>query len=234
MTSVEGQGRAGDRVGLITIDLDDTLWPCAPVIRRAEEELFGWLKSKAPRLAAFHDLQSLREHRKQLAHEQPHRAHDLTWLRREHLRRLLDEFGYDPRDADEGVARFRMARNRVEPYVDVPPVLATWRQRHILVAVTNGNADVEQTPLRGIFHHLVDAVRAGAAKPDPAMFRAALSLANCSPGRAMHIGDDPVRDIEPARRLGMRTVWVNRSGASWPEKLQGPDVQVERLDELVI
>lgn len=227
-------GAGGDRIELITIDLDDTLWPCAPVIRRAEEELFGWLKLRAPRLAATHDLESLREHRKQLAHEQPQLAHDLTWLRREHLRRLLDEFGYDPRDADEGVTRFRAARNRVEPYVDVPPVLARLRRRHVLVAVTNGNADVEQTPLRGIFHHLVDAARAGAAKPDPAIFRTALTLANCSAEEAMHIGDDPVRDIEPARRLGMRTVWVNRRGAHWPENLTRPDAQIERLDELVI
>ena len=29
---------------LLTIDLDDTLWPCAPTIKRAEAVLYAWLE----------------------------------------------------------------------------------------------------------------------------------------------------------------------------------------------
>jgi putative hydrolase of the HAD superfamily len=54
---------------------------------------------------------------------------------------------------------------------------------------------------------LLDAVvlssDAGAAKPDPALLRAALARLGCAPEQAALVGDDPVRDLEPARRLGL-------------------------------
>lgn len=221
-------------IRLVTIDLDDTLWPCAPVIRHAEEMLYLWLAQQAPRLVAEHDVASLREHRKAFAAEQPHRAHDLTWLRREHLRRLLGEFGYDPGLAAEGAALFRAARNRVMPYPEVARVLAGWRRRFVLVSVTNGNADVEETPLRGLFHHHFNAAVAGAAKPDPAMLQAALDHVGVVPRQAVHVGDDPLRDILPARELGFRTVWVNRVGAVWPEALAPPDAEVASLEDVAL
>ena len=37
-------------IGLITLDLDDTLWPCDSVIRKAEEALFQFLRQQAARL----------------------------------------------------------------------------------------------------------------------------------------------------------------------------------------
>jgi putative hydrolase of the HAD superfamily len=222
-----------DGIRLITIDLDDTVWPCAPVIQRAEETLFQWLAREAPRLAEVHDLQSLRVHRKTLAGVRPERAHDLTWLRREHLRLLLHEFGYDVALADTGISIFRQARNRVTPYPEVARVLARWRTRFTLVSVTNGNSDVEQTPLRGLFHHHLDAAQAGAAKPDPAIFHLALERTGVTPTEALHIGDDPARDIVPAQVLGMRTLWVNRSGADWPDSLEPADATAADLAELV-
>ena len=36
-------------VRAITLDLDDTIWPIAPVILRAENALGAWLREHAPR-----------------------------------------------------------------------------------------------------------------------------------------------------------------------------------------
>ena len=220
-------------VRLITVDLDDTLWPCGPVIHHAEETLYRWLTCEAPGLVEAHDLASMREHRVRLAAAEPGRAHDLTWLRRQHLRLLLEESGYAPTLADEGVRVFRQARNRVTPFEDVVPVLEAWRSRYILVSMTNGNVELDATPLGRIFHHSLDAVSAGAAKPDPAMFRQALDWAGVAPELAMHVGDDPVRDMAPAMSLGMRTLWVNRGRAVWPQDLEPPDREVETLNGLI-
>jgi putative hydrolase of the HAD superfamily len=49
---------------------------------------------------------------------------------------------------------------------------------------------------------------AGAAKPDPAPLRLALERVGCAPGEAVFVGDDPTRDLEPARRLGLRALDV--------------------------
>ena len=220
-------------IRLVSIDLDDTLWPCAPVIQHAEQLLFDWLDSVAPRLTTAHDLHSLRRHRKSLAEEQPQRAHDLSWLRHEHLRRLLAEFGYDETLAGEGLELFRRARNQVSPYPEVAGVLQALRGDFILVSMTNGNAEVEKTPLRGLFHRHLNAADAGAAKPDPAMFRAALEKTGARPAQSLHIGDDPHRDIEPARSLGMRTLWIQRKSLSWPEELAPPDAAMTTLETLL-
>jgi len=49
---------------------------------------------------------------------------------------------------------------------------------------------------------------AGAAKPDPAILLAALARLGCEPRSAVAVGDDPLRDLEPARRLGLAAIDV--------------------------
>lgn len=219
-------------VRLITIDLDDTVWPCAPVIQAAEQALLAWLGAQAPRLVERFDAAALREHRRALMTERPDIAHDVTQVRLLSLRALLAELDYDIALADAAMELFRRRRNRVEPYTDVPPVLARLRERHRLVAVTNGNADVHETPLRDAFHRALTAAEAGAAKPDPALFQLAMDWAGVGPAETLHVGDDPVRDVEAARRLGIKAVWVNRASQPWPEDLAPPQLTVDDLHGL--
>jgi FMN hydrolase / 5-amino-6-(5-phospho-D-ribitylamino)uracil phosphatase len=217
-------------IKLLTIDLDDTLWPCEPPIRLAESLLGDWLARTAPRLAAAHDRTTLRGHRMGLMRVRPDLAHDVTALRRESLRVLLAEFGYPQARADEAMTLFLAARNRVEPYPEVAAALRLLARRYCLVSVTNGNSNLDRTPLRGLFRHSLTAGEVGAAKPDPAIFLRALELAGAQPCEALHLGDDPELDVLAARALGMRTVWVNRSGRDWPGHMEPPDLEVADLD----
>lgn len=215
---------------LLTIDLDDTLWPCEPPIRLAESRLTDWLAGVAPRLALAHDRDSLSRHRRGLMRDRPDLAHDVTALRTASLRLLLRDFGYPEYLAEQGMWVFLEARNRVEPYPDVVRVLRDLVGRFRLVSVTNGNSDPGQTPLRGLFHHSLTAGAVGAAKPDPALFHQALRLAGAAPGEAIHLGDDPLLDVAAAQAVGMRAVWVNRFGRAWPEDLAPPQAEVTDLD----
>lgn len=219
-------------VRLITIDLDDTVWPCAPVIQAAETALYAWLAEQAPRLTERFDPDALRDHRRALMTERPEIAHDVTAVRLLSLRALLEGLDYDIALADTAMDLFRQHRNRVEPYADVAPVLARLRTRHRLVAVTNGNAEVHETPLRDAFHRSLTAAEAGAAKPDPALFELAMDWAGVGPAETLHVGDDPVRDVEAARQLGIAAVWVNRYGQPWPAELPPPLLAVEDLHGL--
>jgi putative hydrolase of the HAD superfamily len=222
-----------EQVELITLDLDDTLWPCFPVIQAAEQELYAWLGEQAPQLTEVHDVASLRAHRMQLAERHPGLAHDLTGIRLRSLCELADTHGLDPQLPRLAIEVFRRARNRVTPYDEVRDVLHRLRERFVLVAVSNGNAQVAQTPLAGCFHHSFMAEEVGAAKPEPALFLAASEASGIGLERALHVGDDPVRDIAAARDAGMRTAWVNRDGAAWPEGIAGADLQVDDLRQLV-
>lgn len=218
------------RFELVTIDLDDTVWPSMPVLQRAEEALYRWLQRAAPALADAHHEHSLRQHRLGLMRERPEIAHDITRLRLESLRLLLREHGYDPQLAEQAVTVFLHHRNQVQPYPEVAGVLGELRGRHRLISVTNGNSDPDRTPLRGLFSGSLSAAAAGAAKPDPAIFRIALDWAGARAEQAVHVGDDPRLDVAAARATGMAAVWVNRGGGqAWPSDLEPPDAEVADL-----
>ncbi len=216
-------------IRLITIDLDDTLWPCDVTIMAAERAHFDWVRRNAPRVADRYDQAGLRRHRIDLRTRRPAIAHDLTAVRMASLRELLGEYGYPVELAESAMDDFLDHRNRVRPYEDAAPMLRALARHFCLVSVTNGNADVQRTPLQGLFRHTFRAEDVGAAKPDPALFMAALQACEVAVEEAVHLGDDPLLDVEAARRLGMRAVWVNRNGRQWPDALDLPEAQVTDL-----
>jgi 2-haloalkanoic acid dehalogenase type II len=217
---------------LLTIDLDDTLWPCAATIERAETALYAWLEMIAPRLTAAWDQEQMHRHRRGLMMSRPEIAHDITAVRRQSLWELLSAHGYDADLADDAIALFLEHRNRVEPYADVIPALLDLGAEYHLVSVTNGNADVARTPLRGLFDLSLTASDVGAQKPAPALFLGALEWGRVPAKLALHLGDDPYLDVEAARRVGMEAVWINRRGISWPAELKTPVAEVADLAQL--
>jgi FMN hydrolase / 5-amino-6-(5-phospho-D-ribitylamino)uracil phosphatase len=221
-----------DEIELITLDLDDTLWPCASVIERAESALYEWLQQRATRVAEVHDLDSLRRHRRDVALARPEIAHDLTAVRRVSMRLLLEEHGYPATLAEPAIAVFRAARNEVTPFPEVVPALHALRRRYRLVSLTNGNAEVHCTPLHGCFQLCLSAAEVGAAKPEPALFERALEAAGVPPGRALQVGDHPELDVRAAQQVGMRTAWVNRDARPWPAEFALPDLIVNDLWDL--
>ena len=221
------------RVRLICFDLDDTLWPCREVIRAAEAECYDWLAREAPRLTARYSEQQLREHRMATGRSHPEIAYDLTEVRLRSLMGLLEGEGYPADLAHRASDVFRAARNRVTPYDEVVDGLARLRERYTLVSVTNGNSQIEHTPLHASFDHSLTAAEVGAAKPHPAIFHAASRGSGVPLESFLHVGDDPVRDVQAARDLGLPAVWVNRGGTEWPATLPPPELEVGDLTELV-
>jgi putative hydrolase of the HAD superfamily len=61
---------------------------------------------------------------------------------------------------------------------------------------------LESAGLGGFFDTVVTSARAGAAKPDPAIFRLALDELGVSPERSLHVGDEPI-DEEGACAAGL-------------------------------
>jgi putative hydrolase of the HAD superfamily len=61
-----------------------------------------------------------------------------------------------------------------------------------------------------IFETSVISGMVGLEKPDPEIYRRALERADVAPEAAVHIGDSPKMDVEPARSIGMRTILLDR------------------------
>lgn len=219
----------------LSFDLDFTLWDLTGVIPAAEARSMAFLAERAPELARRHSVESVRELRETVLAEQPELRHNLTELRKACLRRALRSVGYDDESLVEAAFDvFLEGRHRVHMYDDAIPTLQRLRGRVAVGAVTNGNADIERIGLRGYFDFRVSAIDVGAAKPDRLVFEAACHRAGVAPHQMMHVGDEPESDVIGAARHGMVAVWLNRSGALWPEGVEAvPHVQIRRLDEVV-
>ena len=68
-----------------------------------------------------------------------------------------------------------------------------------------------------IYHHfekVVASLEEGYEKPDPRIFLKTLEELGVEPSRAVHIGDDPIDDLQGARNVGMRAFLIDRSRKS--------------------
>ncbi|MCK8515112.1 HAD-IA family hydrolase [Methylonatrum kenyense] len=221
------------RIAALSFDLDDTLWELGQVIRRAEQALHDYLQRYHPAVAERYDIEAMAELRRKLADERPGIAHDMTALRIETLRRAAKSCGESEELALPAFHVFLKARNRVRLFPETRPVLERLALRWPLLALTNGNADIQRVGLGSYFRHAISPAEAGAAKPDAAMFALACEQAGVEPAGLMHIGDDPLTDVTGAVRFGLRAIWLNRDDTPWPEGLpQVPHQQVRSLTEL--
>jgi putative hydrolase of the HAD superfamily len=129
---------------------------------------------------------------------------------------LRDALGRHDLALDDARAAL-IASIRFTAYPDARPALDDLRSAGLRSAVcSNWDCSLGEV-LRGAgLRDLVDAVvtsaEAGATKPDPRPFRAALRAVGCPPGRALHVGDSPSRDVAGAAATGVRAVLLRRGG----------------------
>jgi putative hydrolase of the HAD superfamily len=221
-----------NNIRTITLDLDDTLWAIHPVIKRAEARLYAWMSDNYPRITELFDPDDLLEVRAQVMAEHEDRLHDLTFLRRTILARLGAAAGYGEHYVDEAFAVFIEARNEVTLFPEARPALEALSEHFSLIAVTNGNADLEKIGIRELFDDVISAATVGAAKPERLIFDMAVKAGGASADRTLHVGDHPLYDVHGARDAGLRAVWVNRNGDDWPGEYHSPDGEVQHVGEL--
>lgn len=213
-------------VRALTFDLDDTLWPFAPVAARIRAAMTGWLEAHAPATAARFDPESAREVIEAVGRERPDLAADVGGIRREAVRRMLAAAGDDPNRAEEAFGVVYEARQHVDLYPDVEPALDRLAARVPLVAVTNGNADLERCGVAHWFSGYLAAAEFGIAKPDPRIFHAACDGLELPPEDVLHVGDHLEADVRGALAAGLGAAWVHREveGDAPREALRLPDL----------
>jgi len=221
-----------NNIRTITIDLDDTLWEIHPVIKRAEQRLYEWLGENYPRITEMYEPSDLQEIRSEIIVEFSDCAHDLTFLRHTVLGRIGAAAGYNTDFIEEAFNVFDEVRNDVELFPEVVPALEVLSQHFQIIAVTNGNANLETIGIRHFFDDVVTAAMAGAAKPALAVFAMAVDAGGSSKAQTLHVGDHPHFDVDGARAAGLHTAWVNRTAEIWPNEFAAPDIEVVHVGEL--
>ncbi len=220
------------QVRAITLDLDDTLWPFAPIGARVERVLHDWLLQHCPRTAEQFPIEAMRALREAVYVERPDLSHDFSQLRMLSLIRAMELSGDDPAHADAAFETFYAERNRVEFYPDSLAALERLAARVPLAAISNGNADLARI---GVHHHFAFQLGArehGTPKPAASIFHAACTQLAIAPGEVLHVGDDIEMDVVGAHRAGLRSCWINREGHTWPHELIRPDLEFTTLAAL--
>jgi HAD superfamily hydrolase (TIGR01549 family) len=113
--------------------------------------------------------------------------------------------------------RLREIPYSLAPFDDVAPTLDQLKARGLTLGLISnidrdGGELAESLGLTASLDLTVTSKEVGAEKPDPAIFRAALSKAGAEPAEAMHVGDQPRSDIEGALRVGISPVLLDRDG----------------------
>ena len=121
-----------------------------------------------------------------------------------------------------------LASYRLHP--DALPVLERLRSMGLVLGLISNFEEwlerlLETLEVHTFFDVTVISGIEGVEKPDPEIFRIALQRARATPERAVYVGDNPVFDVEAARRVGMTPVLVDRRG-------RYPDTDAIRITSL--
>jgi putative hydrolase of the HAD superfamily len=214
-------GAGGKRsIRAVTLDLDDTLWPCEPTLLRAERLALEWLTARVPDVIATWSIERLRERRMAIHAARPELKRDFVAIRRLALQEVFRAAGVDDAQSAEIIEGslhvYMTARNVVELYPEVRACLERLSAQYRIASISNGNACLVQIGLDHLFHAAIAAHTHGASKPDPALFHLACRELGCAPDEVVHLGDDIELDVRGARGAGLHAVWINRASHSWP------------------
>jgi putative hydrolase of the HAD superfamily len=106
-----------------------------------------------------------------------------------------------------------------------------------LALCTNGVPDLQRekidaTGIAKYFTEIVISGEVGYGKPSRDIYELVLSRLGARQEFTWNIGDSLERDIQGAKALGIKTVWVNRHGLPRDESIV-PDIEVSNLKQLV-
>lgn len=220
---------------LLTFDLDDTLWDVVPVIVEAEKAMMEWLDSNHPDMSQAYNASQLRAIKDKILIMQPELQYQISLLRVLSLSSAFQGIGYETQDANNAAQQafevFLKARNDITFFDSAVETLEKLKPFYRIGALTNGNASTDKVGLGNYFEFCVNGEAINSNKPAPLHFEQAKALTNIDYQHMIHIGDHPEHDILGAKKLGLKTIWVNIKNQKWQARWQ-PDEQITHLNEL--
>ncbi len=195
---------------IVSFDIDGTLVDFLSMLHAALGVVGQNLASLGGAALSSQQLQALRN---ETASDPRFTGAKLETLRRESFRRAALSVGLDP-DAhvDDLWQLFLDSR---EPhrhvYADVAPTLQILKSLGIrVVAASNGNTPLRETPLAGYFEAWFYAGEIGIAKPATGFYQEAILRLSAKPEDIVHVGDSWAEDYLPALSCGMGALLLHR------------------------
>lgn len=160
---------------------------------------------------------------------------NLETMVRQHVRWQLAHLSLAQKSLEEDLsARFIASVRQVA--TENCALLSELRARGLrLGAVSNGCGNVEAlcrdlgyAPLLEV---MIDSRRLQLFKPDPAIFRHAAKAIGEAAENILMVGDSFARDVQPAKKIGMQTAWLNSASEECPDSAL-VDFELRALSDL--
>ncbi|GAB5381373.1 MAG: 5-amino-6-(5-phospho-D-ribitylamino)uracil phosphatase YigB [Aliiglaciecola sp.] len=230
--------RSIHKIHALSFDLDDTLYDNLPMMIRGEKRLIEHLNTQYP-LTEKITIEDWRQIKKTLLMSRPKLASDMGELRRLTLKEGLSQVGYAGAQLASAVNDafdfFYYMRSDFKVDKNIHSLLNKLASKVPLVAITNGNVNLEQIDIAKYFSHCLKANIEQPMKPHPIMFERACIRLNLKPESILHVGDNMEKDVMGAINAGMNAAWFacNRSMQINHERISVlPHVHLEKLEEL--
>ena len=219
---------------VLSFDLDDTLYQNDVVIHQAEQAQFEAVCQVAPQ-AREHGVEYWRQLKWQVAKQQPALCHDVTNWRLAVIKLGMAKFGITEQHTINDIYNaFYLARSNFTVPKVTFDVLNQLQQQFTLVAVTNGNADIQRLGLSGYF---AGYYRAGEQncrmKPHPDMLHKVAKDLNVPHYEIIHIGDNVGSDVQAAINANVNSFWFNPSLKPYLSGHVLPDAEYSCITDLL-
>lgn len=139
-----------------------------------------------------------------------------------------------------GLPKFKWYKEDEELYPDTVKVLERLSKSYKIGVIANQSLGTAgRLEEKGILQYIdlvIASAEEGVSKPDKKIFDIALSRANCEAGNAVMIGDRIDNDIVPAKKIGMKTIWIKQGfGKYWQisNQEEQADYEVDNLTDLL-
>lgn len=226
--------RIPNSVRVISFDLDDTLWNSDQVILHAEGVMQEWMATHTPLVNTQLSPDELRTKKFQFIKDHPHLYNRISLARQLFLQSLFADLGYQQANklAQDCFQAFYHARQQVSLFDDVLETLRELKKQYQIIAMTNGNADVNLTPLKGMFELALVAETFERPKPHDDMFKHVLEVFDVQAEQVLHVGDHPEHDMLGAFEMGMHTCWLKDGSRDWDQPFQA-HMTISHIRELL-
>ncbi|MFL3651232.1 MAG: HAD-IA family hydrolase [Pseudoalteromonas sp.] len=218
---------------VMSFDLDDTLYNNHPIIKaavKAQQDYLSALPSYLEQGPKY-----WQQCRNEAVLQSPDLADNVTKWRQHTLRLALSKLNLNADDiehhANAAYNAFADARSKIVVSDDVLKLLDNLAEHFTLIAITNGNVEIEHFNLHNKFSLVLQAGMHGKAKPHKTLFDKAATHFDIPKSEILHIGDSLDTDVQGANNAGCQSVWLNDQGATYAYKGLA-DVEIANIHAL--
>jgi len=150
---------------------------------------------------------------------------------------ILIEAGFINADWQNFIAEFD-AKKYLEPINENIDTLHYLGKRYKLGIITNNNTKFLKKILEALglentlFSYFITSDDTPESKPNLAPFLIAIQKVNSAPEEIIYIGDNIKKDMEPAKKVGMKTILMDYKNVYTDVNNQAYDYRIQKIQEL--